>query len=125
MLTLFRLGRWSWICLAGQGLGVWAGKDEGGLCERIYEREVQLFALHFCPHFLIVAKLHNKVFVSNKCPSSFLNPAGAWPGVGGQGVEWESKAEGREEEAQGGSRLTNTHSFSMYLSCTHSVLTLG
>lgn len=77
------------------GLAMWAGK--GGWDYVTGEREAQLFTLGL--YFLIVAKLHvNKVFVSSRCPSSFLSPAGAWPGAGGQGVEWWS---GQREEGKG------------------------
>lgn len=80
-------------------------------------------------YFLIVAKLRvNKVFVSSKCPSSFLSPAGTWPGAGGQGVEWRSRAEGRGEGVRGGGAvlwLIRVHSFSTYASCTYSVQARG
>lgn len=66
------------------GLGMWEGKDEGARVTGC-ERGARLFTFPLGPHFLIVAKLHdNKVFVSSKCPSSFLSPAGAWPGVAGR-----------------------------------------
>lgn len=91
------------------------------------EREAQLFTLSL--YFLIVAKLHvNKVFVSSKRSSSFLSPAGAWPGAGGQGVEWQSRAEGGGGGVQGGGAvlwLIRVHSFSTYASCTYSAQARG
>lgn len=80
-------------------------------------------------YFLIVAKLRvNKVFVSSKCPSSFLSPAGARPGAGEQGVEWRSRAAGRGEGVRGGGAvlwLIRVHSCSTYASCTSSVQARG
>ena len=83
ILTLFWLGRWLCVSALLGETGNAEKKDEGA-CVTGCERNTQLFTFYPSPHFFPVAKLHdNKVFVSSKWPSSFLSPAGAWPGVAG------------------------------------------